>query len=163
MYKHFTTPSAAWNTTGRCHAMSWTRCQPKTTGRTSSRNTCAHKVFFFCYGSETARPDHQQWLFYFVKISYWTRGDIETDRGRRVMKDLYWWSVNIKGVSRPRLLHHHRDWRNEMKSIKWLWINAVMSPVAGGNRKISEGKPREIRAPAVGGERLTTCAKEPQS
>ena len=52
-----------------------------------------------------------------------------------------WRSVNSKGAGRPRLLHHHVGWWNEMKRkwMRWVWRNGGMKIVVGENgRKLQE-------------------------
>ena len=47
-----------------------------------------------------------------------TQGRVE---GWDAMKPRYCRSVNGKGAGRPRLSHHHKDWWNETKWMRWVW------------------------------------------
>ena len=103
-----------------------------------------------------------------------TQGRVE---GWDAMKPRYCRSVTGKGAGRPRLMHHHKGWWNETKWMRCVWRNGVMKFVVGGNgRNPAKNLPRprfvhngtnmeaprrELRTPAVGGERLTACATRP--
>ena len=104
-----------------------------------------------------------------------TQGRVE---GWDVMKPRYCRSVNSKGAGRPRLTHHHKGWWNETKWMRWVWRNDGKKFVVGENGRNpeknlprprfvhhethTEGPRRELRTPAVGGERLTDCATRPR-
>ena len=93
--------------------------------------------------------------------------------GWDAMKPRYCRSVNSNGAGRPRLMHHHKGWWNEMKWMKWVWRNGGMKFVVGENGINPEKNlpsprfvhhethmewPRcELGTPAVGGNRLTAC------
>ena len=115
------------------------------------------------------------WLVYFLNKNKYPQLVSNTRSGRG--KPLYYRSVSSKGAGRPRLTHHYKGWWSETKCMRWVWRNGGIKFMVGENGRNPEKNlprphfvphethmewpKRELRTPAVGGERLTACAKRP--